>query len=305
MSINTLDDAGEDMRTCIVIPTFNRASLLPDVLAHLDKQTCPPAEVMMSAPDESHVVRFEPKNYTLSFVFGPRGSCAQRNRALAHALERGFDIIAFFDDDFLPADDYLEQLQAAFERNAGWAVITGTVIADGARGPGLSFEDGLAILRRSHGSRTTEELNSVIKHPGAYGCNMSVRGANVRELRFDERLVLYGWQEDIDFTSQLRRCGDIVEIGRLSGVHLGAKSGRVSGVRFGYSQVCNPVYLMLKGTMPASFGLELMARNLMANAVKSFWPEPYVDRRGRLRGNLIAALHLLRGRVQPEYVLKL
>jgi hypothetical protein len=48
-----------------------------------------------------------------------------------------------------------------------------------------------------------------------------------------------------------------------------------------------------------------MLRNLLANAAKSFWSEPYIDRRGRLRGNMLAAWHLLRGKVEPEYILNL
>jgi glycosyltransferase involved in cell wall biosynthesis len=292
------------MRVCIIIPTLNRSSLLPSVLAYLDEQTRPPLEVILSAPDQSHVVDYHPKHYRLSCVFGSKGLCAQRNRAMDQALKRS-DIITFFDDDFLPAHDYIEKLVAIFERNPGWAVVTGYVAADGGRGPGLSFEEGLGILQRSKSSRTAEDLERVSKHVGAYGCNMSMRAAQIQGLRFDERLVLYGWQEDIDFTSRLRRHGDVVAAGRLTGVHLGVKSGRVSGVRLGYSQVCNPIYLVLKGTMPATFALELVSRNLLANVVKSFWPEPYIDRRGRLLGNFYAALHLLRGKVQPEYILNL
>jgi len=117
--------------------------------------------------------------------------------------------------------------------------------------------------------------------------------------------VLYGWQEDIDFTSQLRRFGRIVGLSTLMGVHLGSKSGRESGIRLGYSQVANPVYLMRKGTVPASFALEIMGRNVVANMIKSLWPEPYADRRGRLKGNLLAAGHLFLGRIDPEYILKL
>jgi GT2 family glycosyltransferase len=292
------------MRVCIIIPTLNRTFLLPAILAHLDEQTAPPSEVILSAPDERHVVDYPAKNYKLSFVFGSKGLCAQRNRAMCHA-SKSADVITFFDDDFLPANDYLENLVRTLDEHPDWAVITGTVIADGAKGPGLTFKEGLALLRESERSRASEDLESTSKHVGAYGCNMSMRAAQIEELRFDERLVLYGWQEDIDFTSQLRRYGDVVQLGRLTGVHLGAKSGRVSGVKLGYSQVCNPIYLVIKGTMPPRFALELMSRNLLANALKSLWPEPHIDRKGRLRGNILAGLHLLRGRVEPEYILKL
>jgi GT2 family glycosyltransferase len=134
---------------------------------------------------------------------------------------------------------------------------------------------------------------------------MSMRSRLIGQLRFDERLVLYGWQEDIDFTSQLRRHGRIVQLSTAIGVHLGLKAGRVSGVRFGYSQIANPVYLIKKGTVPAIFALRLIGRNVTANFLRSFWSEPYVDRRGRLKGNLLAAYHLMQGRIEPEYILKI
>jgi hypothetical protein len=109
----------------------------------------------------------------------------------------------------------------------------------------------------------------------------------------------------IDFTSQLKKFGRVVGLSTLIGVHLGTKFGRESGVRLGYSQVVNPVYLMRKGTVPAKYALEIIGRNIAANAIKSFWPEPYADRRGRLKGNLLAASHLFLGRIEPEYILKL
>jgi hypothetical protein len=41
------------------------------------------------------------------------------------------------------------------------------------------------------------------------------------------------------------------------------------------------------------------------NIVHAPRPEPYVDRRGRLRGNLLALADLLRARMAPERVLDL
>ena len=126
----------------------------------------------------------------------------------------------------------------------------------------------------------------------------------IGDMRFDERLVLYGWQEDIDFTSRLRRRGRVVCVPASAACISGLKAGRVSGKRFGYSQVVNPVYLIRKGSVPASFALPLMFRNLAANLVRSLRPEPYVDRRGRLRGNLLGlsppAARPHRARACPE-----
>lgn len=290
------------MKLVVIVPTIGRKELVNRVLQHLEGQTRLPDEVIVSAPDPSHVEPFAATRFPISYAFGRKGLCAQRNQALEKALGR-FDIITFFDDDFLPATTYLERLQAAFEQHADWAVIHGNVAVDGIRGPGLSVEQGLRALACAEAAPPGELV--VIDHPGAYGCNMSMRAAHIGALRFDERLVLYGWQEDIDFTNQLGRFGRIVSLSSLIGVHLGVKGGRLSGVRHGYSQIVNPVYLLKKGTMPTWFALDLMARNVAANVAKSLWPEPYVDRRGRLKGNLLAAYHLVQGRIEPEFVLKL
>ena len=179
----------------------------------------------------------------------------------------------------------------------------GRVVRDGATNEGLNWDDALLALRQSEAEMPPDP--QVVDHVGAYGCNMSMRAAMIGNLRFDERLVLYGWQEDIDFTSQMRSRGRVVGVSSIRGVHLGMKAGRVSGERFGYSQVANAVYLVRKGTVPASFALPLMGRNIAANVARSIWPESYVDRRGRLRGNLLAIAHVLLGRVEPEYILKL
>ncbi|MER8504304.1 MULTISPECIES: glycosyltransferase [unclassified Mesorhizobium] len=290
------------MRLAVIIPTLGRSGQVARLLRYLGGQTRLPDEVIVSAPDAAHVELPESCPFLLSLVFGPIGSSAQRNTALVPSLER-FDIITFFDDDFVPSAEYLEQVEKAFVENSGWAVVTGAVVRDGANNAGLTWEDAEAALREAEGKK--QDGPSVVDHVGAYGCNMSLRSSLVGGLRFDERLVLYGWQEDIDFTSQMRSKGRVVCVTSIRGVHLGIKTGRVSGERFGYSQVANAIYLIKKGTVPASFALPLMFRNIAANLAKSLWPEPFVDRRGRLRGNMLAILHVATGRIEPEYILKI
>ncbi len=83
------------------------------------------------------------------------------------------------------------------------------------------------------------------------------------------------------------------------------KAGRVSGYRLGYSHVANPFHLVRKGAMALPYALRLVARNVTANVVRSLWPEAYIDRRGRLRGNVLGTAHLLLGRLRPEAILEL
>ncbi|MEF2554112.1 glycosyltransferase [Aurantimonas sp. A2-1-M11] len=290
------------MKLAVVVPSLGRRDMVGRLVTRLECQHRPPDEVVISAPDETHVGVFSAGRFPVSLVFGPKGLCAQRNSALARTLDR-FDVVTFFDDDFVPADSYLQRVVEAFDQHDDWAVVMGEVVKDGARTDGLDWAMGLEALRLAELERPPPLR--LIDHVGAYGCNMSIRSRMVGSLRFDERLPLYGWQEDIDFTSQLRRRGRVVSLSTIRGVHLGLKTGRVSGKRFGYSQVANPVYLIRKGTVPASFALPLMARNIAANIIRSVWSEPYVDRRGRLRGNLLALRHLLDGRVEPEHILEI
>ena len=44
---------------------------------------------------------------------------------------------------------------------------------------------------------------------------------------------------------------------------------------------------------------------MASNVFRSPWPEPFVDRVGRLRGNLLALRDLATGRIGPERVLEL
>jgi GT2 family glycosyltransferase len=294
------------MKIAVIIPTLGRKELILHILALLEAQTRAPDIVVISAPDESHVEPYTARKFSLSTVFGPKGLCKQRNRAMDVVVGQ-YDIITFFDDDFLPAENYLERVEEAFSLNSDWAVAMGHAVYDGARGPGYGFSEGFALLEQAKETYIYGRPENVLvtEFVGAYGCNMSIRAKLIDDRRFDERLPLYGWQEDIDFTSQLRLNGRVVNLSTLYGVHLGIKKGRVSGLKFGYSQIINPIYLVKKGTMPASFALKLAGRNLLANIAKSIWPETYVDRRGRLKGNLLAILHLVKGRIDPEYILEL
>lgn len=285
----------------VVIATAGRKELVAKLLWHIAEQQSKPDEIILAVADRSHLPDGSWPGLRVSVVIGKPGLTAQRNAALDEALDR-FDIVTFLDDDFIYADDYLDRVRRAFADNPSWAVLTGHVIRDGIKIGGIDWDEGVRAVRADQANART---GRVVDYVGAYGCNMSIRTSMVDGLRFDERLVLYGWQEDVDFTSQLRQRGRVVCLHDLRGVHLGYRSGRISGTRFGYSQIANPIYLIKKGSIPPRFGLALMLRNIAANVVRSLRPEPYVDRRGRLRGNLMALRHVAMGRIEPEFILKI
>jgi|SRR5882672_2303017 len=284
------------------IATSGRPLILARVLERLRAQTRVADAVIVCGASPADVSGLDSSQPGLRCITSDCGLTIQRNAILRAGA--GFDVVVFLDDDFVPCPRYLEVVERIFESAPDVVVGTGHVVADGILGPGLTFDDALKALGEDGQAASTQEIADVYN---AYGCNMAIRIDVVRAggLAFDETLPLYGWLEDLDFSRRMAAYGRIVKISAARGVHLGVKSSRQSGRRLGYSQVSNPLYLVRKGTCSRRKALKLMSRNLVANIAKTFRPEPYIDRAGRLMGNLRALLDLVGGRLSPERVLNL
>lgn len=288
------------LRIVVAFATVGRAPILTRVLSHLSLQTRAPDGVLVVGTCDADVEGASQALAGCEVLLSQKGLCRQRNVALNHLAGKA-DVVLFLDDDFVPAQDYLEQLERMMAADAGLVGLTGHLLADGAHTSPIAFDAALRLLRRSEGqvSEPSHETTWL------YGCNMAIRTAAVPDLRFDEHLPLYGWQEDVDFSCRLGRHGRLMRAAELTGVHLGTRSGRISGVRFGYSQVANIVYLRRKQTIGARHGLGLMARNITMNLARSLWAEPEIDRLGRLKGNALALADVLRGTVDPGRIERL
>ena len=290
------------LRIAVGIATVGRASTVVKTIAELYAQKRLPDEIIVCAPTAADVEGVERCHPQVRILRGPCGLGAQRNEIIRNS--RGNDVVLFIDDDFVVCPGYLKAIEAAFVANKDIVLATGRVVADGILGPGLHFEVARTLAHtcvEDGGHRVCVDIYN------AYGCNMAVRLAPTiaHGLWFDEALPLYAWLEDLDFSRQIARFGRIVRVMDACGIHLGIKSGRQSGVRLGYSQIANPIYLMRKGTCSRQRALRLMASNVAANLVKSLWPETYVDRHGRVIGNFHALIDFVAGRLTPSRILTL
>lgn len=291
------------MKIAVGIPTYGRASILAATVADLVRQSRAPDRVIVCCArqeDASQEVREDPR---VEILFSKPGLCAQRN-AIIDAVQ-DCDLLLFLDDDFLMREDYVAVMERLFAARPGVLMATGTVLADGVCRPGITFAEARVIIAES--GPCPEPLRTMPVRNG-YGCNMMVRLAPIRRigLRFDERMPLYAWQEDVEFSCRLATHGGILRVDGARGVHLGVKAGRTPGLQLGYSQVINPFYIARR--VPAYTVRRAVAqvgRNLAANLIHAAKPEPWIDRRGRLRGNVIGLFDLLRGRLVPERVLAL
>ncbi len=286
------------MRIAVGFATSGRAEVLRHAVNCVFAQSLAPDKVIVCYTKPSDVTGLS-DNQSVILLENAPGLPKQRNVIVDAAAD--CDIVVFFDDDFLAAPRYLEAVRDAFAADPQIVASTGLPIADDAKGPGLSVAQGTALIAADPASPTAQSEPA----PHAYGCNMAIRLSTVRDhdLRFDERLPLYAWSEDIDFAHRIKRFGRIVKLHGARGVHLGAKTARASGRRLGYSQVANPIYLRAKGSYSWRRALGSVGRNVAANGVGAVWSEPWIDRRGRLLGNALAFIDLVRGRLAPERVL--
>lgn len=290
------------MKLAVGVATSGRKDVLSAMIGKLSRQTRLPDHLFLCPATDDDV---DPDTvvsapFPVTIVASQKGSSPQRNAIIAAATD--MDGLIFFDDDFFPAQAFLAETEALLDSHADIVVATGVVIRDGILGPGLTIAEAEQALM-------TDQQPEAVLSPvyNAYGCNMIVRIQPVlaNAILFDENLPAYAWQEDVDFCRRLQPYGRIVKASQLRGVHLGVKIGRTSGLRLGYSQIANPLYLFRKGSVSLTWALKLMGKNVLSNLSGALNPPPYIDRRGRLKGNGIAFLHLLKGSLDPRTINRL
>lgn len=289
------------MRVGIGIATKGRSTILVETVRELRLQTHP-YKLYVCGTEPADVAGLENES-DVTLLSSAAGSAIQRNAILAAAATE-CDVLLFIDDDFFPDPNYVKATAFGFESDPQLMVSTGYVIRDGIHGPGLQPAEARKTLAEDRFEGAIADSNPALS---GYGCNTAVRMSVVNEhqITFDEKLPLYAWYEDLDFTRRVGHYGLIKRLHAARGVHLGVKFARSPGRRLGYSQVANPLYLWKKGTsFKGTEAIMSIVRNFSANAGKSITGDPYADRRGRLAGNLRAFGHLLTGRLHPEKILE-
>jgi GT2 family glycosyltransferase len=291
------------LRTAVVIATKDRSEVVARLLDQLAQQTVQPDLVIVSACDRRDVDQTRIKAQNIQVLFGPPGLSAQRNRAL-ELVRAKYDILVFFDDDFIPSRFWIERVRMLLATRPDVACVTGKVLADGVRTGGFSWDHGQSIVDSADASEqavTTTDF-AIEEGKSPYGCNMAFRAKTIEGLSFDERLVLSGWLEDREFGSRVAHKGRMISTDSIWGVHLGTNGGRASGLKFGYSQIVNPWYLMKKESMSPLETVGYILRGLSRNALGIIFQSSTIDRRGRLKGNLIGLKDIITGRWAPERI---
>jgi len=305
------------MKIFVIVATKGRAKETATLFDALARQLVRPAGVIVVGSEDADVEGLAEHPHAgllgVEVLLAPQaGAAIQRNvgltqvTALCQTLSADAWCAVFFDDDFRPDQAWLKNCTQVFSKDPSLVGLTGCVLADGVNYNGFSDAEAKAFntgerppLPHWTAQGGDREIDCL------YGCNMAFLGSVASHMRFDERLPLYSWQEDRDYSKRACRYGRLVVATACRGVHLGINNGRTSGLRFGYSQVANLAYLATKNSISVSGAVRFAGRNVIANFARTLMFDRRRDYPGRLRGNLIAMGDLLRGRVEPERILSL
>jgi len=286
------------MNIAIGIASAGRPKSLSLLLEYLGSLKVEIPEIFVCTPSKDQEVTSPPELRVTWLTTARGGLCLQRNILLQAA--KGSDFLVFFDDDFIPRGDYFINLCSLLaKQSSSISILTGTVISDGVSKGGTSFSDGLQMMESSTSFTFDSTLTPVFN---GYGCNMAVNLKTVREhgLRFDEILPMYGWLEDVEFSLQMKKFGQVVRAGNCVGVHLGSPEARQGARKLGYSQVANPYYICQKHHLSSAKFLQYFIFRLLRNAAGALGGNPV--RRDRLAGNLLALRHFAQGALDPRYI---
>ncbi len=291
------------MNTTVVICSANRPDVLSETIDSLLRgQSRPPREVIVSVFDQEHVPETIRAHSSVRVVLSSRQALSVQRNAAARSVRTPYTL--FLDDDVEIAPNFIESMEGLLQEAEDAVAATGFVVVDGAQGDtGLDRE----LARVAAVSYVREHDNYDCEE--GYGCNLFVRTRIFDNVLFDENLPLYGWLEDLDFSTNCLRYGRIIVNAGTCVSHLATPTGRMSGLKFGYSQIVNPFYLWRKNGKPGlthvlfAHWLIQLARNCRRTLIKI--PSERSDRADRFKGNMIALSHLLAGKVDPSYILNL
>jgi hypothetical protein len=257
------------LTVAVVIITYLRATVLRSTLTTwLTSRRKPDQFIVVDASPDAGARRTEIlRDFT--DLFAGRGSdylvadepstTAQRNRAIEGLRT---DVVMFLDDESRPDPDYLDKVVEVFELDERELIggVAGSERDEEAVASRLRarIKDAARLMARSFpmsrrqafppGVRLPEETKrlKLRRVRQLYGLSMSVRTSLLAAERFDERMLRYGYCEDLDLSIRLSRTHALVQRTDAFFAHDQARAGRIgANARFLIGWI-NPAYITEK-----------------------------------------------------------
>ena len=195
----------------VIIPTYNRAEMLPPLLDALLAQqtagvTCEIFVVDNASSDSTRDVVAARTDSRLHYVFERRrGASNARNTGVERARA---EIVAFLDDDVLPAPDWVRQIKLAMDAHPDVDCVGGRVEPSWPRDPPRWLTPlNYAPLALQFGRGSGRRLNAANASSCLVGANFACRRGVLREVGGFSREYLR--DEDRELNLRLWRAGKV------------------------------------------------------------------------------------------------
>jgi GT2 family glycosyltransferase len=251
----------------VIVATKDRYDDLKNLLNSIIEQTLLPNELLIvDSGASSHGYQLEGIN--VKYIPTARqGLTVQRNIGIKN-LNESTDVIFFFDDDLILDRNYIQMLVHIFDEDVE-CLIGGL--------NGYTLQDGKRMNKKN-------DKYELVAESSLYGCNMAYRAEAIKNIWFDEKLALYGWMEDWDFSVRVGKNYKLFRCSQAYCYHMQSPSGRIDGKKLGYMQIANRYYLRKKHGLYTIRDILLFAKHLASNLLRSY-KRSYFD---RFCGNLTA-----------------
>jgi glycosyltransferase involved in cell wall biosynthesis len=245
-------------RVSVIVPTFQRSSLLDSVLfPSILRQSFPPAEIIVvdDTPDDSVKTVSEKwqsifgnSHITMTFFRNPKQRSATLARNLGASKASG-ELFTFLDSDLELDGEYLRHVQEIFGTDKKAVGVQGHIVNPGdftkvqglmriTRDPKGALYKFLSAYLREFAGFTMPSVNScqVFEYPFILektiqcnwlsGSNMTVERNAFNLTQFDPNLLGYGFGDDVLISSQLSRLGALYITPWSKCKHFDAPTGR-------------------------------------------------------------------------------
>lgn len=251
----------------VIICTRNRLQDLIVCLQSLQNQMVPADELIIvdsSTQPLNHNQTFQElfsqelfPTTKLKYIHTAPGLTYQRNQGIQHAQG---DLIYFFDDDVKLTPEYLKNMNRVFATRPEYAGGMGTVTNPGEYKSKLSapFRKFFLLQRNDASGKFTASgmpthtygLSRFTNVEVLGGCCMAFRSSVFKEELFDEKLRLYGYMEDCDFSWRVAQKAPLFYNPYAQLEHYNSPLNRDAIVRNKAMYVANYSYLFFKNIYP-------------------------------------------------------
>lgn len=256
----------------IVVPTYNRADDLEDLLFSILEQTTLPQEVVIVDDSENSGTRdltdqvrrhFSRKGIVLKYLHNPKRSSASaaRNKGMLHITG---EITLFLDDDIVLEKRYIKEILKIYRNYPNTQGVQGYII-NTPKLESLShklrnqfrkifflvcFEKDMCRVLPTGTNTYPNQISKVIRCQWLHGCNLSLKSQVLKANKFDENLRRYSFLEDVDLSYRVfkKHPDSLYMTPHAKLFHKWSKAQRLPIKILTYTQTINRTYFFYKHT---------------------------------------------------------